>query len=178
MLTVVRPSDSFANACDSARSVSGSTADVASSKISSPGSASWARASATSWRSPTDRASPRSPTWVARPSGMLLIHQSRSSEANARLTSSSVASGRPNRTFSKIVVSNKKPSWATNRTARARESCETSRRSIPSSRIRPSVGSASRARSLANEVLPEPVSPTMAALTPADSCRSIPCRTG
>ena len=37
--------------------------------MSSPGSPSWARASATSWRSPTDRFSPRSPTSVSSPPG-------------------------------------------------------------------------------------------------------------
>ena len=133
----------------------------------SPGSPSSARTSATSCRSPTDNDSPRSPTIVARPSGRRINHQSRPSRAKARSMSSSVAAGAAMRTLSAIVVSNRKPSCGTIRIARRRESGSTSRRSRSPMRTSPSVGSASRHRSLANVVLPEPVSPTTATCAPA-----------
>ena len=50
-------------------SVPGSRFDVASSRTSTDGSASAARASETSWRSPADSREPRSRTSVSRPSG-------------------------------------------------------------------------------------------------------------
>ena len=69
MLTTVRPCDTRSSASVSACSVSGSTDEVASSRMSRPGSPSWARASATSWRSPTDRLVPRSPAGAVEPTG-------------------------------------------------------------------------------------------------------------
>ncbi len=71
------PRDTRSSASVSACSVSGSTDEVASSRISSPGSPSWARASATSWRSPTERFVPRSPTGASRPPGRSSSHPPR-----------------------------------------------------------------------------------------------------
>ena len=69
MAIVVRPSARWARAREMRTSVSASTDDVASSSTSTSGSATPARSRATSWRSPADSCSPRSPTGVIRPSG-------------------------------------------------------------------------------------------------------------
>ena len=62
---VVRPSITSASACLIALSVVASTLEVASSRISTRGAASSARAMATRWRWPPDRVRPRSPTRVS-----------------------------------------------------------------------------------------------------------------
>jgi len=94
-VTTVRPAESRRSASVIRRSVAGSTADVASSRISSPGSPICARARATSWRSPTLSASPRSPTGVASPSGNPATQSANPSSTNADSTSGSVAVGLP-----------------------------------------------------------------------------------
>ena len=77
-----------------------------------------------------------------------------------------------------MVVSNRNPSWGTNRIAVERECFATSDSSTPPMVMVPLVGSASRDSSLARVVLPEPVSPTIATLTPAGSVRSTSRSTG
>ena len=103
MLTVVAPCATRSSAVVSARSVSGSTALVASSSTSSPGAAMCARTSATSWRSPTDRPSPRSPTTVSSPSGQALqpVVEAELRERVLDLVDRSRRAGRP-RTFSRM----------------------------------------------------------------------------
>ena len=173
-LTVVRPTARRSSARSRVVSVSGSTADVASSRIRRPGSPSCALARATNWRSPTDSPSPRSPAIVSRPSGRRSTHSRSPSMSMAASTSSSPDPARPNPMFALIVVSNRKPSWGTIRTARRRSSGDASRRSTPPTRTRPAVGSASRASSFTKVVFPEPVSPTTATEAPAGSTTSIP----
>ncbi len=68
----------------SVTSVAGSTADVASSRIRQLGSATEARANETSWRSPTESCSPRSPTRVASPLGRPANHPSSPSSGEGR----------------------------------------------------------------------------------------------
>ena len=130
-LKVVRPSASRCRAVVNDRSVRGSTALVASSSTRSPGSPRWARASATSWRSPTERFSPRSPTSVRKPSGRPSTHEDSPRSATAAATSASVAPDRPMRMFSMSEVSKTKPSCGTRRIRRWREDGATSRRSTP-----------------------------------------------
>ena len=69
IVTVVRPAASDSSAADRRISVAGSMALVASSSTSRSGSARWARATATSWRSPADSDSPRWPTGACQPAG-------------------------------------------------------------------------------------------------------------
>ena len=64
--------------------------------------------------------------------------------------------------LARSVASKRKPSCGTSTTRSRSEANGTSRRSTPSSRTAPSVGSISRVSSLASVVLPEPVSPTTA----------------
>ena len=65
MMNVVRPRIASRSASLIARSVEASTEEVASSRISTRGSASSARAIARRWRWPPERVSPRSPTRVS-----------------------------------------------------------------------------------------------------------------
>ena len=89
-------------------------------------------------------------------------------------TSSSVPSGRPSSTFSRTdaensVGSSKATAICPRRSARSR-----SRMSTPSSRIEPSVTSYSRLIRLVSVVLPDPVAPTRAMVSPGRTSRSIP----
>ena len=133
-------------------------ADVASSRISSPGSPICARASATSWRSPTLSASPRSPTRVsqARPAATRPTPPSPSS-SNAVSTSRSVA-----------------PSAA--RTARSRgPSCRTgSRPAAPcGSRARRDVGRhVAQVDAADQDPAAEPGRPGATSASRTSSCRS------
>ena len=98
----------------SRRSVRTSTFDVASSRIRIRGSASSARAKATSWRWPADSCAPRSPTSVSIPSAQPLDERVGADGVVRRpRMSSSLASGRPKAMFSAIVPENRKPSWGT-----------------------------------------------------------------
>ena len=67
---------------------------------------------------------------------------------------------------------NRKLSWVTVMTARRRSASVRSRRSTPSSRTQPSVGSQKRAARRATVVLPAPVAPTTASVWPAGISRS------
>ena len=78
-----------------AASVSLSTALVASSRTSTAGSRSSARARASRCRWPPDRVTPRSPTQVSRPSGSASMKSSAAAASAAARICSRVASGRP-----------------------------------------------------------------------------------
>ena len=65
MTKVVRPAIASASASLIERSVEASTEEVASSRISTRGLASSARAIAIRWRWPPERVRPRSPIWVS-----------------------------------------------------------------------------------------------------------------
>ena len=65
MMNAVRPESSRRSALSIFRSVPMSTAEVASSRMRMRGSASSARASATSWRWPIERRVPRSWRFVS-----------------------------------------------------------------------------------------------------------------
>ena len=129
--------------------------------------------SATSWRSPTDRfAAPLADLGVE-PVGQAVDPPAEAEgvEGGVDLVVAARRPGRPRRTLSAIVSSNRKPSWGTMRMCRgAGHRRPTVVRSTPPMRISPSVGSARRHSSLANVVLPEPVSPTTATFVPAGMC--------
>ncbi len=95
MISVVRSAVTARRVAWMAASVVGSTALVASSRISSRGSVSNARASASRCRCPPERVSPRSPITVSYPSGSRSMNSAASAARAARWIWSSVASGRP-----------------------------------------------------------------------------------
>ena len=87
--------------------------------------------------------------------------------------------GRPYRTLSATVASNRNPSCGTITTrerseAKATSSSGTQPAASDPSSTRPSTGSISRVTSLANVVLPEPVSPTIATRCRGAMVRSTP----
>ena len=78
-----------------AASVSLSTALVASSRTSTAGSRSSARARASRWRWPPERVTPRSPTHASSPSGSSSMKSMAAAATAASRICSRVASGRP-----------------------------------------------------------------------------------
>ena len=124
-----------------------------------------ARASASRWRWPPDSDSPCSPTRVVSPHGRSCT-KSAWATASASAISSSVASGRPRVRFSRTLIENSVASSKATPTTERSESRVTSRMSRPSSVIRPAVTSIRRGTSETSVVLPEPVAPTMASVSP------------
>ena len=104
MAIVVRPSASRLSAREMRTSVSASTDEVASSRTSTSGSAIPARRMATSWRSPADRFSPRSPTLVSSPSLSESIQSSSSSRRTIASMSGIDVPGLANPTLAAIGV--------------------------------------------------------------------------
>ncbi len=141
MITAVRPASTVRMACCTACSPGTSSEDVASSRIRTAGSASSARANATSWRWPAEIRPPRLRTSVSKPSGRAATKSYAPISRAARSTSSRVAPGLPMAMFSATVPENRKDSWVTITTPRRRSAVARSRRSTPSRVIRPSVGS-------------------------------------
>ena len=170
MAIVVRPSARWVRAREMRTSVSASTDDVASSSTSTSGSATPARSRATSWRSPADSSSPRSPTPVISPSGIPATHSSSSSRLTTASMSSSEVPGRAKPTLAAIVALNRNGSWETTTSRVRRSSFDTYRNGTSPTRISPIVGSARRAINRPSVVLPEPVAPTSATCWPAGMC--------
>ena len=85
---------------------------MGSSRTSRAGSASSARASASRWRWPPDRAAPCAPTGVSQPRGSEAIQPSSRAPAAAAASSASLAPGRASRRLSRMVVSKMCGSWA------------------------------------------------------------------
>ena len=107
MTTTVRPALSSSMARVTAASFTPSSALVASSSSSTGASLRKARAMATRWRSPPDRAEPPSPTRVSQPRGRRSTTSASPARPAASRISCALAPGRPMRTFSSIVVSNR-----------------------------------------------------------------------
>mmetsp|Transcript_12331 Transcript_12331/g.36634 ORF Transcript_12331/g.36634 Transcript_12331/m.36634 type:complete len:146 (+) Transcript_12331:237-674(+) len=113
----VRPTRAFSSACCTTRSLSLSSALVASSSRSTGGSRTSARQMATRCFCPPDRRLPRGPTCVSQPLWLSML--SRNSKCDRVLQSSNHASvtvspsSRPYMTFSFTVVLNKIGSWPT-----------------------------------------------------------------
>ena len=87
-------------------------------------------------------------------------------DAIAARTSSSVAPGRPIRTFSSTVPWNRWPSWGPTTIRSRSEANDARRRSTPPYDTVPDPGSYIRAMSLASVDLPAPVGPTSATRSP------------
>ena len=81
--TLVRPFISRSSARDIRTSVAGSTADVASSRMSTSGSRRYALAMLTNCRSPALSSSPRAPTSVSSPWTVVSSHEESPSSLNA-----------------------------------------------------------------------------------------------
>ena len=95
--------------------------------------------------------------------------------ASAASISSSVASGRPSSTFSRTLIENSTGSSNTVAICCATTVRRRSRTSTPSRVIRPAVTSYSRDGSADIVVLPDPVAPTIATVSPGSSS-SVRCR--
>mmetsp|Transcript_28891 Transcript_28891/g.33233 ORF Transcript_28891/g.33233 Transcript_28891/m.33233 type:complete len:110 (-) Transcript_28891:1570-1899(-) len=100
-----------------------------------------ARAIATLCFCPPDNLLPRCPTGVSYPSGKFDMNSCALALFAASITSSSVADGLPYRMFSFMLISKSKGSWFTTPIHLRRSVSLISRRSHPSRRMRPPVGS-------------------------------------
>ena len=173
MMKVVRPRAAASMASCTSRSVTASSALVASSSSRIGGSFSSTRAMASRWRSPPDRERPRSPSTVASPSGWRATKSSARARRSADSTSSAEASGAPTRRFSSIERAKSIGSWNTTPMLRLSPARDRSRRSAPSIRMRPRAGSNTRCSSPRVVDLPEPVSPTSATVSPASTVKAM-----
>ena len=93
-------------------------------------------------------------------------------------TWSSLAPFAPMATFSAIDPANRNPSCGTTQILLRNDDSVAWRRSTPPRRMDPSVGSYSRAISLASVDFPAPVGPTNATRSPCRITSSTPCSTG
>ena len=169
MLIVVRPWPARQRLVDLALR-RGSSALVASSRMRMRGSRSSARAIASRCRWPPLMRTPRSP------SDRVVAGRQRSDGAlePGGGRGGDLRVGRPRRPramFSRSVVSNRKVSWKTRPICPRNEAISRSRRSWPSNRTRPSLGSQKRSRRLTTVLFPEPEAPTIATCVPAGMVR-------
>lgn len=141
----------------SSRATSGST------RASRSRARCWARAAARSW--------PPAPTRVPRPSGSASSHAVAPRRPAAARISASVASGAKRRRSSATVPSKTWTSWLTRTIRRRRTSAGSSASGTPSSRTRPESGVRTPARILASVVLPAPLAPTTATVSPGSTVR-------
>ena len=126
------------------------------------------RAMATRCFCPPDRVTPRSPTTVSYPWGKAEMASSTQATAAARRMASSPASGRTAQMFSPTVWENRKGSWSTRPIWRRRDSRFMRRMSTPPMVMEPppSGRSYSRSSRCTKVLLPEPVPPRMAKVSP------------
>ena len=152
-------------------STSGSTAEVASSRISSRGWRTSARASEIRWRWPPESEVPRSPSRVSRPSGRAATKPSAWAVRSAAQTSSSGTSA-PRVTLPRTVSSKRNGGLRHERTrgpaGRGRGLAGRRRRRGS----RPRSGSTSRVSRLVSVLLPEAVAPTTATVRPGSTSKS------
>ena len=99
--------------------------------------------------------------------------------AAQRLLDVAVArSGRARRTLSRMLALNRCESWPATEITRRMSACRYSRRSLPASVTRPSWGSRKRRSRFATVVLPAPLGPTSATLSPGSSASATPSSAG
>ena len=163
------PASSASIASCTMRSLFASSELVASSKTRIAGSRTIARAIVTRWRWPPESFTPASPTSVSQPSGSVvdeLVHvrgrarrpRARASVASARAVADVVADRA--REEERLLAS--RP-----RRGRAATRARSARRSTPSIVIAPFSGSKKRSSRSTSVVLPPPVRPTIATISPA-----------
>ena len=169
---VVRPAITSRNAALISRSVVASTDDVASSRISTRGSASSARAIAIRWRCPPESVSP-----ALADARVIAVRQlsdepgrlgalRRALDLRARRIRPRVGDVARDRVREqeRIVIDD--------RDLPPQRPTSTSRTSAPSISTAPELGSYSRGSSCTSVVLPEPVAPTSAIVEPASTASS------
>ena len=174
---VVRPADSLSNASWTTFSDWASSAEVASSSNRIGVSLSRARAMTTRWRWPPERAEPRGPTLVSKPSGRFSRKSDTCAASRTPLSCSSVTSVRPSRMFSRRVSSNSKASCVTTekrprKSFRAISGVGTSLISMD-----PVSGSTRRVSRLKIVDFPAPEAPTRAVVLPGSATNDRSCRT-
>ena len=159
-------------------SVATSRAEKESSKTSTAGRRTRARAMARRWRCPPETFVPPWAMGASSPPSISVTKSRAWAISRASHSSSSVASSRPRRRLEATVPAKRKgfcgtsPSWAHRASGSAR------RTSVPPTSTRPSEASRSRGRRLTRVVLPEPVEPTTATVCPGPAVKEIPVRTG
>ena len=137
----VRPRIMLVDASTTAASVSGSRVAVASSSNNTWGSTSSARASATSWRWPEDKARPRSPTSWLKPCARPSITGSAPTARAASTISSARADGRPYPMLYATVPVKRCAAWGTYPSVPRHCARGNSRISVPLAVTRPESGS-------------------------------------
>mmetsp|Transcript_76658 Transcript_76658/g.150279 ORF Transcript_76658/g.150279 Transcript_76658/m.150279 type:complete len:212 (-) Transcript_76658:1788-2423(-) len=152
-------------------SVTESKAEVASSRSTTGGFLSSARAMATRCFSPPDSFSPRSPTIVSHPSGSALMNSRICAPAAASSTSCMSASSRPYSTLCLIVSLNSTVSCGTTPMVARREVWVTPFVSRPPTLTLPPLGSMNRNSRRPMVVFPAPVVPTMAVVVPGGTSK-------
>ncbi len=108
------------------------------------------------------------------PQGSSATNSSALATRRAWCTWSSLIPGAPRATFSVTLAENSTGSSNAVATTRRRSARRRSRTSTPSTVIRPPVTSASLGTSMVSVVLPEPVAPTRATVSPGRNSRSMP----
>ena len=166
------------SASSTSASVCTSSADSGSSSTSSLGLPSTARASASRWRCPPDSDRPCSPTRVVSPHGSSYTNSAWAT-ASASAISASVASRLAKReVLPHAHREQRRPPRRPCRPLSAVSPAVVSRMSAPSSSDAAGVDVDQAGTRTARVVLPEPVAPTMASVSPGRISRSIPRRTG
>ena len=175
---VVRPSLSRSSACCTTDSDLVSSALVASSSSSTGVSRNSARAMATRWRWPPDKAEPRGPAGLSRPFDRRGRKSDTCAASSASRRRASETSVRPKRMLSRIVSSNSSASCVTTEISPRRSSSANARVGTPPMLISPDCGSTRRASRLNTVLLPAPEAPTRAVVRPARAVKLAPRRTG
>ncbi|TWH68320.1 hypothetical protein JD77_03312 [Micromonospora olivasterospora] len=161
-----------------ASAAAGSSPSVGSSRTSTRGAASSARASARRCRWPPESWPPSSPTTVPQPAGWARTQSSRPAARVAAASSASPAPGRPSSRFSRTVAWKTYASASSPPTARGSSSGGYADRSTPSRATRPLSGRTVPVRTAARVLLPAPLGPTTATLRPAGRSRVNPSSAG
>ncbi len=137
-----------------------------------------ARASPSRRRSPADSGRPPSPTSVSCPRGSASMKPSAPASAAACSTRASDAVASPSRMLSATLPRSRVGCCGTQATLRRQSSVRQPERSTPPALTRPAVGSSRRSRRAATVLLPAPLSPTSATVSPGASSRSSSSSTG
>mmetsp|Transcript_26370 Transcript_26370/g.84820 ORF Transcript_26370/g.84820 Transcript_26370/m.84820 type:complete len:473 (+) Transcript_26370:3-1421(+) len=179
MTSVVRrvSATTASSAACTTRSLSLSSADVASSSTRIGGSRTSARAMAIRCFCPPDSWTPRSPTMVSNPRGKASTKASALAVLAAARTSSSAAAGLPYAMLSRIEQAKRTGSCATSATCFRHHEPSMLARGTPSRVMLPRVGSYHRSSSPMTVDLPEPEGPQSATTLPGSMRRLTPSRT-
>ena len=171
MTSVVRPAMARVMACCTRRSLSVSSALVASSSSSTGASLYSARAMARRWRWPPDNCVALWPSTVSMSCGRLATWAARLASFRQRCTRSRSMLAAPSATLAATVSLSMVTSWLTSANCARRAASGQSAMSRPSSNIWPLSGRTKRGSRLTSVVLPDPDGPTSATVSPAPTSR-------